>query len=74
MTSLSNIPGSRETSSIPLTRDSLSERVSIKTLQEEFNRSIKHRYSLSKKLDENLLASILSLILPPVEPEKNLSL
>ena len=56
-----------------LSGGSSSERVSIGTLQEEFDRSIGHHRNLSEQLDDNLSASIPSLILPPVEPEENLS-
>ena len=56
-----------------LSGGSSSERVSIGTLQEEFDRSIRYHRNLSKQLDEDLSASIPSLILPPVEPEENLS-
>jgi chromosome segregation ATPase len=56
-----------------LSGGSSSERVSIGTLQEEFDRSIGHHRNLSEQLDDDLSASISSLILPPVEPEENLS-
>jgi hypothetical protein len=56
-----------------LSGSSSSERVSIRILQEEFDRSIRYHRNLSKQLDDDLLASISSLILPPVEPEENLS-
>ncbi|CAG8723959.1 9525_t:CDS:2, partial [Funneliformis caledonium] len=40
----------------------------------EKSQSFSHHRNLSEQLDEDLLASISSLILPPVEPEENLSL
>jgi hypothetical protein len=56
-----------------LSGGSSSERVSIGTLQEEFDQSIRHHRNLSEQLDNDLSTSILFLILPPVEPEENLS-
>ena len=52
---------------------SSNERISIHTLEEEFNRSISHGRHLSEQLDEDLSASITSLIQPSIEPEENLS-